>query len=217
MVCRAEQEMADFVCDRAADQSGDVERARSGHPRLVALSRPIEAIREAERACEFDPLCLVVDTNAAWVRFLVGDHDAALGHCRRTADLDPQYLPARRTIGAVYLQAGKTRDVIDVLEAAHVEAKEDPIVAATLAHAKAIAGDGPGATALLEALRRLDRPYYLALVHVGLGETDRAVAALDQATVDADSALAHVAVDPRFEPIRRDPRYGRPVELLGLG
>ena len=208
---------------RAIALNPSQENAHRGYGALlVALSRPGEAIREAERACEFDPLCLVVNTNAAWVRFLVGDHDAALGHCRRTADLDPQYLPARRLIGAVYLQAGKTRDAIDVLEAAHAEAKEDPIVAAALAHAKAIAGDEAGATALLEALRRLDRrrylpPYYLALVHVGLGDADRAFAALEQATVDADPALGYVAVDPRFEPIRRDARYLRLVELLGLG
>ena len=95
---------------------------------LMALSRPAEAIREAERACELDPLCLVVNTNAAWVRYLAGDYEAALERCQRTAELDPQYLPARRMIGAIFLQAGKTADAIEVLEAAHAEARQDPIL-----------------------------------------------------------------------------------------
>ena len=169
---------------------------------LMALSRPAEAIRESERACELDPLCLVVNTNAAWVRYLAGDYEGALERCRRTAELDPQYLPARRMIGAIFLQTGKTRDAIEVLEAAYAEARHDPILASALAHARAVAGDGVGASAMLESIHRLDRkrylpPYQLALVHIGLGDADRAFAALEQATVDADPALGYLAVDPR--------------------
>ncbi len=188
---------------------------------LMALSRPAEAIREAERACELDPLCLVVNTNAAWVRYLAGDYEAALERCQRTAELDPQYLPARRMIGAIFLQAGKTADAIEVLEAAHAEARQDPILGASLAHAKAVAGDRAGAMAVLEEIRRLDRkrylpPYQLALVHTSLGDLDRAFAALEQATVDADPALGYLKVDPRVAPLRADPRYSRLVDLLGL-
>jgi TolB-like protein/tetratricopeptide (TPR) repeat protein len=188
---------------------------------LMALSRPAEAIRESERACELDPLCLVVNTNAAWVRYLAGDYDAALERCQRTAELDPQYLPARRMIGAVFLQAGKIADAIEVLEAAHAEARQDPILAASLAHAKAVGGDRAGARAALDEIRRFDRkrylpPYQLALVHIGLGDPGRAFAALEQATVDADPALGYLKVDPRITPLRTDPRYLRLIDLLGL-
>ena len=188
---------------------------------LMALSRPAEAIRESEHACELDPLCLVVNTNAAWVRYLAGDYDAALERCQRTAELDPQYLPARRMIGAVFLQAGKIGDAVKVLEAAHIEARQDPILAASLAHARAVAGDRAGALAVLDGIHRLDRrrylpPYQLALVHTGLGNADCAFAALEQATVDADPALAYLKVDPRVAPLRSDPRYARLIDLLGL-
>jgi TolB-like protein/Tfp pilus assembly protein PilF len=196
---------------------------------LMALSRPAEAIRESDRAVELDPLCLVVNTNAAWVHYLAGNYEAALERCRRTSELDPQYLPVRRMIGAVYLQTGKTRDAVEVLEAAYAEAREDPILASSLAHAKAVVGDRAGARAILDAIGRIDRnfrlrflpqrylpPYQLALVHIGLGDADRAFAALQQATVDADPALAYLAVDPRMAPLRSDPRYGRLIDLLGL-
>jgi tetratricopeptide (TPR) repeat protein len=188
---------------------------------LMALSRPAEAIREAERACELDPLCLVVNTNAAWVRYLAGDYDAALERCQRTAELDPQYLPVRRMIGAIFLQAGKTADAVEVLEAAHAEARQDPILAASLAHARAVTGDRAGARALLDEIRRLDctrylPPYQLALVHAGLGDPDRAFASLEQATVDADPALGYLKVDPRLASLRADPRYLRLIDMLGL-
>jgi tetratricopeptide (TPR) repeat protein len=188
---------------------------------LASLSRHVEAVREAQRACELDPLCLVVGASAAFVCYLAGDYEEAIERCRRTIDLDPQYLPAQRLIGAAYLQAGRRQDGLDALEAAHVAAPQNPIVIAWLAHAKATAGDRTGAADRLARWYKLDRarylpPYHLALAHVGLGAADAAFAALEQAVADSDPALAHIAVEPRFEPIRSDPRYARLLDLLGV-
>lgn len=66
------------------------------------------------------------------------------------------------------------------------------------------------------SIRLQEQPYHAAMAHVGLGEIDAAFAALERATVDADPALAAVAVEPRVAPLRTDPRYARLVELLGL-
>ena len=188
---------------------------------LAALGRYTEAIREIDRAVELDPLCFVVGTSAAFVRYLAGDYDGALAHCRRTTDIDPQYLPARRLVGAVYLQIGRTEDAVAVLDAAHAEASHDPVYAASLSNARALAGDAAGAALLVAAIPRLGATrylshYHLALAHVGIGEWDAAFAALGQAVVDSDPALVYLAVEPRFEPIRSDPRYGRLLDLLGL-
>ena len=188
---------------------------------LAALGRHTEAIREIDRAVELDPLCLVVGTSAAFVRYLAGDYDGALAHCRRTTDIDPQYLPARRLVGAVYLQIGRTEDAIAVLDAAHAEASHDAVYAAYLSNAKALAGDAAGAAELVAGLPRLGATrylsrYHLALAHVGIGDCDSAFAALEQAVVDSDPALIYLAVEPRFEPIRPDPRYARLLDLLGL-
>ena len=49
--------------DRAQSEPG--ERA-PGYAMLLARCAPREAVRESERACELDPLCLVVGINAAW-------------------------------------------------------------------------------------------------------------------------------------------------------
>ena len=188
---------------------------------LAALGRYTEAIREIDRAVELDPLCLVVGTSAAFVRYLAGDYDGALAHCRRTTDIDPQYLPARRLVGAIYLQIGRTEDAVAVLDAAHAEASHDAMYAASLSNARALAGDAAGAAELVAGLPRLGATrylsrYHLALAYVGVGDPDSAFAALEQAVVDSDPALIYLAVEPRFEPIRSDPRYARLLDLLGL-
>jgi len=188
---------------------------------LVMRGRHDEAIREVGRAHELDPLCLVVGTSAALVCSLAGDCEAALAYCRRITDIDPQYAAARRILGAVYLRMGRLHDAIAVLEAAYPDARHDPLLVASLVHARSVVGDRAAAEELLGALRQLARtrylpPYYLALAHVGLGDADAAFAALEQAVVDCDPALGYLAVEPYFAPIRTDARYARLLELLCL-
>ena len=188
---------------------------------LVALGRFREGISELERACELDPLCLVVGTSAAWVYYLAGDTLGALTHCRRTTDIDPEYLPAWRVMGLAYLRAGKTGEAIRVLDAAFGRSRHDPIFVAALVHARAAAGDHAAAGELGGELDRMRHnryvpPYHASLAYVGLNNHDAAFRALEQAVVDCDPALVNLAVEPRFEPLHADSRYGRLLALLGL-
>ncbi len=189
---------------------------------LAALARSAEAIREADWACEMDPLCVVVNSGgAAWVRYLAGDYEAAITRSRDAVEMEPGYLTGYRILAAAYLSLGREGDALAVLEKAMAVAVDDPAVMAWLAHAQAVGGRREAAANLVNQLVRLAGTrhvpsYHLALAHVGLGDTDAAFAALEQATVDGDPALANLAVEPRFMPIRSDARYVRLVELLGL-
>ncbi len=179
---------------------------------LSARGRHAEAIRESERSCELDPLCLDVGTAAAWVRYAAGDYDAAIDQCRNTIDMDPEYLAARRLLGAAYLQADRVAEALAELQTAATLVDDDPLVLACLAHAKAVTGSPREAAALIDRMRRLAMErfvssYYLALAHTGLGNRDEAFAALEQAWLDRDPGLAFVRVEPRFEPLRTDDRY----------
>jgi tetratricopeptide (TPR) repeat protein len=188
---------------------------------LTSLGRHAHAIRESDRACELDPLCLAVNTTAAWVRYAAGDYAAAIDQCNRTIGIDDRYYPAaRRLLGAAHLQLGQTREAVQVLEAA-CESEVDPVAMAWLTHVRAVLGDRAGAVGLLIRLERLARqryvpPYHLAIAHTGLGDVDAAFAALDAAAEDRDPALANVAVEPRFGPLRNDRRYAELVARLGL-
>ena len=189
---------------------------------LAALSRPAEAIRESDRACEMDPLCVVVNSGgAAWVRYLAGDYDGAIARSRQAVEMEPKYLVAHRVLAAAYLCAGREDDAISVLESALATSADHPVMLAWLAHAKAVTGSRNDAVHLIKRLRGLAATrhvssYHLALALAGLGELDEAFEALEQATVDADPALLNLNVEPRFESLRSDTRYTRLVDLLGL-
>ena len=180
-------------------------------------------IRASERACELDPLCLVVGTTAGWVRYAAGDFDAAIDHCRNTIDMDPEFMPARRVLAAAYLQAGRHAEAMAELESAVslVDGDSDPMLLAWLAHARAITGDRRAAAALIARVRGLEReryvsPYHLAMAYLAQEDTDTAFGLLDQAWLDRDPAIAAVNVEPRFEPLRGDLRYRELLERLNL-
>src|SRR5688572_14439852 len=184
---------------------------------LSACGRHGEAIRSSERSCELDPLCLDVGTTAAWVRYAAGDYDVAIDQCRNTIDMDPEYVAARRLLGAAYLQAGRLGEALAELQSAATLTDGDPALLACLAHVKGVSGARGAALSLISRARRLEReryvsPYHLAMAYVSVEQGDAAFAALDQAWLDRDPALAFVAVEPRLEPLRTDPRY---TELLG--
>ena len=177
---------------------------------LVNLDRPGEAVREVERACDLDPLCLISTLSAARVHYLIGDYHRAAEKCRHSIDMDPERVPAYRLLGAVLLQTDRHLDAFAALEKALTIGPDDPITIAWLAHARAMTGDRTEARALVERLATSASylsPYHSALAHAGLGEWDAAFAALDAACIDRDPMVALVAVEPRFDALRQDPRY----------
>jgi adenylate cyclase len=189
---------------------------------LTSLGRHAQAIRESDRARGLDPLCLGVNTSAAWVRYAAGDYASAIDLCQRTIEIDSRfYAAARRVLGAAYLQLGQERDALQVLETACETGDADPVAMAWLTHARAFVGDRAAAAGWLTKLERLARqryvpPYHLAIAHTGLGDIDTAFAALERAADDRDPVIANVAVDPRFAPLRGDRRYDALISLLGL-
>jgi TolB-like protein/Tfp pilus assembly protein PilF len=204
----AERAYVAVIASNPSDERGH--RAYAGL--LAAQGRHAMAVQEIERARELDPLCLTVGTSAAWVNYVAGDIPAALGCCRFTLDMDPEFGAARRLLGAALLAAGRTDDAVAHLQTAADGLAEDPVALSWLAHARAQAGARADAMALVDRVRglaatRYVSSYHLAMPLAALGEYDRAFAALDDAWVDRDPALSHVAVEPRFEPLRADARF----------
>jgi hypothetical protein len=78
--------------------------AQALRPFLASMGRFAESKAEADRACDVDPLCLVVATNAAWVS-MAGELDAAIDRCGHPLDMDP---PSNRAshLGVALIAAG---------------------------------------------------------------------------------------------------------------
>jgi TolB-like protein/Tfp pilus assembly protein PilF len=185
---------------------------------LAARGRTAEASAAADRAYDLDPLCLVVNTSAALVRFLARDFNPAIERCRDTLDMDDRFAPARRLLAAALVQAGRCDEAtpeLQTLAHAHV----DPVSLAWLAHDFATLGDRARAESILEHLEGLAEEryvsaYHRALAHVAIGDRDGALGLLTQAFEQRDPSIINLGVEPRFDAIAADPRYRALVEQL---
>jgi TolB-like protein/tetratricopeptide (TPR) repeat protein len=186
---------------------------------LAARGRTAEASAALDRAYDLDPLCLVVNTSAALVRFLGRDFNPAIERCRDTLDMDDGFTPARRLLTAALLQAGRRDEATTELEVL-ARAQLDPVSLAWLAHGFATLGDRR-AGGILERLADLAREryvsaYHRALPHVAIGDRDGALGLLTEAFEQRDPSIINLGIDPRFDAIGSDPRYKALVEQLAL-
>jgi len=82
-------------------------------------------------------------------------------------------------------------------------------------------GDRDQAFAHLEELIKLsgteDLPRLsLAIVHIGLGELERAFELLEEGYAQRDSNLLYLQCESAFDPLRDDPRFHDPLRRMNL-
>jgi TolB-like protein/tetratricopeptide (TPR) repeat protein len=187
---------------------------------LASRGQMSQAATMTDIACELDPLCLVSNTGAAWVRFVTGDYSDVIDRCRHTIDMAVDFPAPHRLLAAAYVQLGDPQTAVRHLESATSTHWELPTLAC-LAHALAASGDRPRALAILDSLEQKSRERYVSRFHTalawaGLGELDRAFARLSCACDERDPAVMLLGTDPRFESLRQDPRYAAIAERLGF-
>ncbi|HEY6571971.1 MAG TPA: protein kinase, partial [Candidatus Eisenbacteria bacterium] len=179
---------------------------------LSALRRSDEAIEEARLAQRLDPLSLIVNTGVGVHYFYARRYEEAMAQAKRTLELDPRFTPALRSLGGAYEESKMYDEAIETFQRANGLAKDELSAKALLAHAYAVAGRTADARALLEELRSASRSRYvsryaLAAVHAGLGEPAAALDLLEEAFALRDRGMTWLAVSPRLDPLRGEPRF----------
>jgi len=132
--------------------------------------------------------------------------------------MDPEFVRARRVLAAAYLQSGRVSDAVKELETS-AALTDHPVLLGWLAHARAVTGRMWDAEAIVTRMLKQEgyqQHYALAIAYIGMGRIDDAFEALDVACLDRDPLLTHLAVEPRFEEIREDPRFGALLARMGL-
>jgi DNA-binding NtrC family response regulator/TolB-like protein len=188
---------------------------------LAATGRTQDGMREIMRAQELDTLSLVYSMEIAWNWFMAREYERALEQSFKTLDMEPLFSPARHTLGLAYEQMGKYEEAIAAFQSALAGSGGNAVPLAALAHVYATAGRRNDAIKKLDELRQLDSqgyvpPYWIALVHAGLGDKDAALEQLERAYEDRDVWLVWLKREPRFDVLRSDPRLEPLLRRVGL-
>jgi serine/threonine-protein kinase len=185
------------------------------------LGRLDEAIAERKLAQRLDPLSPFATANVGYPYYYARRYDEAIQNFRLALELDPDYSWSHLWIGQAYVQKGMYREALDRIDQAIRLSGGDTRAVATLGHAYGAAGrpdDARKVLGQLEAIaaQKYVSPYFMALVHIGLKDDDRALAFLDAAFEERHPYLALLNVEPVFDRVRSHPRFIAIQKRVGL-
>jgi TolB-like protein/Tfp pilus assembly protein PilF len=216
---------ADAAYRRAIQLNESFAYARGQYARFLAAARRLdEAAAEARAAADLDPLSGDGAQTLGLVLYYKRDYDGALQALNRALELEPRSARARAVLGRVYDAQGQPDRAIEEMRQA-MELADDAGVSwrIQVIRLQAAAGHGDEARAQLKAfnadverrqLRVADE--HLGYLRLALGDKEAALNHLDRAVRDRDPGVLWLAVDPRVDPLRQDPRFKSIVARLAI-
>lgn len=189
---------------------------------LAALGRFDEALAEADRAVELDPVSSNTRQNRLFVLYLARRYEGAVESVKETIAMDPAHTGLYYYLGQVYERQGKYAEAIDAFrQVSQSSNSRGATVLAAIGHAHARAGEREAALDVLAQLEALPAHEYvswydLALLHLALGNRDLALANLSKAHDEYSSFLPFLNIDARLDALRGDPRFHALVRRMNF-
>ena len=180
-----------------------------------------EAIAKARRARDLNPLSLAANMNLAQQYYRAGRHGEAVQQLEKVLELNPNFWGAHWILGDIHQQEGSYREAIAALSKAAFLSDNNPVSLGSLGFTYGRAGEEKLARAMLAGLEELAEeryvsPFNLAIVHLGLGEKDKAMEKLEEGHRLRSRSMAWLNVDTRLEPLRDDPRFQSLLQRIGF-
>src|SRR6185503_18618337 len=188
---------------------------------LASMGRLDEAIVEAKRGYELDPLALPVSSNIGLLLYLARRYDEALEQFDRNLEMDRSFVYTHWERALTYEQCGRYDEAIAGFQKAIELSGTSVLPRVLLARTYALCGRRGEARALLDELTELSAqtyvsPYRVAAVYSALGDKNRAFKWLEHAYDARDGWLIWLAVDPVVDSLRSDKRFADLLDRVGL-
>jgi serine/threonine-protein kinase len=181
---------------------------------LSAMGRHQEALQQAETARQLDPLSAIIQTWVGLRYYFARRYQNAIAEYLKALELDQNFAPAHWHLGWVYEETGELQKGVSEAQRALGIDPDNLLYLASLGHAYAVAGKVREARATLAQLARAsaDRhvsPYFVALIHIALGDLETGLSWLERAYDEQSPWIGYMRVDPRLDPVRSRPRFQR--------
>ncbi len=187
---------------------------------LNAMGRCDEAMAEQRLAEDLDPLSLTIAMNGADPHYFQRRFDGAIEHLERVLRRDPRFFPAQYNLGRSYALKGLYTEALEVFETA-ARLSGNRQAGAALAFVYARAGMPHEAKKMLEEMEQAGAVRYLAspqfaLIHLGLGEAEKALDRLERGFEERSYFLIYLRADPFYDELRSHPRFVALLERMAF-
>ena len=182
---------------------------------LLRMGRLAEAEDHLRRARMADPLSVTASGLLAYYLSLAGRYDESVVESQRAFDLDSSSAMARTLVPIALLNDGHSEEARAIARVAF-----SPPFNGMAAYVLGATGDSAGAAAVVRDLKAQPRGQWsranaLMYAYLGLGDTSRALAALEDA-VRLNERPHFPLLDPMFDPLRKSARFVAAVRRFGL-
>ncbi len=208
---------ADRTFQQAIEKNPNYATARQWYAEfLTGMGRHHEALEQIHQAQQLDPLSLIIESIEALNLNYAQDYDGAIAQCRSVIRRDPSFGEVYAYLGFAYEQKGMFREAMDAYQ-----------------QYSTLSGyNTPAAAAIRSAPVSDARDYWKKMVELSkpptgsqlgaaqawarLGESDKALALLEQACARRSYGILYLKVQPNLDPLRRDPRFKNLMRRVAL-
>jgi len=188
---------------------------------LSHLCRHEEAIASIRRARELDPLSAMNRALSSQIAFAARDLDAALHFAREAVVIDPEFWIGYHQLAQACFHLQKNELALEYLNQANRLSSGNSKALSLRGYMLARSNQRSEALELLEtmksiSLQRFVPPYAFALIHAGLDQDELALDYLDRAFEAHDVHLVFLAVDPKWDRFRDNPRFAQVFRSCGF-
>jgi eukaryotic-like serine/threonine-protein kinase len=190
---------------------------------LSALGKADEAIRLATLAQDRDPASTTIRFAPGMALYYARRYDEAIAAFQHLTEIPPYALlpPDRVGLARALSAVGRHGEAIAELEAAIKQQGARTPWVAEMGRIHAMAGNLDQARKILGELRQTQgvsggRPANLAFLSIAVGDLTSAFEELERAVQQRSPVMLWANVDPRFDPIRNDPRFRDLLVRIGF-
>jgi eukaryotic-like serine/threonine-protein kinase len=187
---------------------------------LIANRRFQAAVDEILRARQLSPVSGLIAADAAWVFYLKRDYDQMMEHAKAAVELAPNYWLGHLQLGLAHEKKGDFARALQELEEAR-RMDDNSGILEMLAGTYAAAGRPDEARRITEEMverskKRYVCAYEVASSYTGLKDRESAFLWLRKSLDERADCSSWIAVDPKFDPLREDPRFQDLLRRIGL-
>ena len=188
---------------------------------LQYMGRHDEAIREISIAVDLDPVSQAIVKDQGMIFYYSRQYDLAIEKALTSKALDPDFLHVHRLLSLCYQAKGMFEESI---AEHHIWAKRiRNEVKSSVALAQIYAASGRKEEALKLIASTTGNGTLtgndfrgMSLVYASLGDADAAFSWMEKSITQHEESLVSMGIDPKFDPIRSDPRFAMYLEKIGL-